>query len=181
MACCCCCCYSAREHGAGFRHRSGCSRLWSVFRCDGYHRPVSSLIDACDACDACSQHPQRWPFFSVFLSFTFYSVFFSRRQVAGPGDTVLDCTAGNGHDSLELAKTIALKDGLGSLYIMDIQASAFTSCDHRWALPAGVWVAIGENWFVSNGSEVDSSTSSGLGRPSTHTGFGDFRASPPCP
>lgn len=47
-----------------------------------------------------------------------------RRQVAGPGDTVLDCTAGNGYDSLELAKTIALKDGLGSLYIMDVQVNA---------------------------------------------------------
>ncbi|CAB1102748.1 unnamed protein product [Ectocarpus sp. CCAP 1310/34] len=44
------------------------------------------------------------------------------RQVAGPGDTVLDCTAGNGHDSLELAKIVALKDGVGSLYIMDERA-----------------------------------------------------------
>lgn len=51
---------------------------------------------------------------------------FFRRQVAGPGDTVLDCTAGNGHDSLELAKTIALKDGLGSLYAMDVQARALS-------------------------------------------------------
>lgn len=49
---------------------------------------------------------------------------FSRRQVAGPGDTVLDCTAGNGYDSLEMAKIVALGDGVGKLYVMDVQASA---------------------------------------------------------
>eukprot|EP00903_Cladosiphon_okamuranus_P016720 g15412.t1 len=53
------------------------------------------------------------------------------RQVAGPGDTVLDCTAGNGHDSLELAKTIALKDGVGSLYIMDVQERALDATRER--------------------------------------------------
>eukprot|EP00752_Nemacystus_decipiens_P001247 g1246.t1 len=53
------------------------------------------------------------------------------RQVAGPGDTVIDCTAGNGHDSLELAKTIALKDGLGSLYIMDVQERALDATRER--------------------------------------------------
>lgn len=41
--------------------------------------------------------------------------------MAGPGDTVLDCTAGNGHDSLELAQIVALKDGVGKLYCIDIQ------------------------------------------------------------
>ena len=51
---------------------------------------------------------------------------FSRRQVAGPGDTVLDCTAGNGYDSLEMAKIVALGDGVGKLYVMDIQASTRT-------------------------------------------------------
>ncbi|CAM9176309.1 unnamed protein product, partial [Ectocarpus fasciculatus] len=53
------------------------------------------------------------------------------RQVAGPGDTVLDCTAGNGHDSLELAKIVALKDGVGSLYIMDVQASLLRADEER--------------------------------------------------
>ena len=43
--------------------------------------------------------------------------------MAGPGDTVVDCTAGNGHDTLELAKIVALNDGVGKLYVMDIQAS----------------------------------------------------------
>ncbi|CAM9884756.1 unnamed protein product, partial [Scytosiphon promiscuus] len=53
------------------------------------------------------------------------------RQVAGPGDTVIDCTAGNGYDSLELAKTIALKDGLGSLYIVDVQERALEATRER--------------------------------------------------
>lgn len=44
--------------------------------------------------------------------------------MAGPGDTVLDCTAGNGHDTLELAKIVALKDGMGKLYAMDVQVCA---------------------------------------------------------
>ncbi|CAN0022771.1 unnamed protein product [Ectocarpus sp. 4 AP-2014] len=53
------------------------------------------------------------------------------RQVAGPGDTVLDCTAGNGHDSLELAKIVALKDGVGSLYVMDVQASLLRAAEEQ--------------------------------------------------
>ncbi|CBN76462.1 methylase-related [Ectocarpus siliculosus] len=53
------------------------------------------------------------------------------RQVAGPGDTVLDCTAGNGHDSLELAKIVALKDGVGSLYVMDVQERAIEATRER--------------------------------------------------
>ncbi|CAM9184177.1 unnamed protein product [Pylaiella littoralis] len=53
------------------------------------------------------------------------------RQVAGPGDTVLDCTAGNGHDSLALGKAVALKDGLGSLYVMDVQERALEATRER--------------------------------------------------
>lgn len=37
---------------------------------------------------------------------------------------MVDCTAGNGHDSLELAKIVALKDGVGKMYSIDVQASA---------------------------------------------------------
>lgn len=66
--------------------------------------------------------------------------FLSRRQVAGPGDTVLDCTAGNGHDSLELARIVALKDGVGSLYIMDVQASLLRAGEVGGSLP---WVCRG--------------------------------------
>lgn len=43
--------------------------------------------------------------------------------MAGPGDTVVDCTAGNGHDSLELAKIVAINDGIGSLFCIDVQVS----------------------------------------------------------
>ena len=39
----------------------------------------------------------------------------------------MDCTAGNGYDSLEMAKIVALGDGVGKLYVMDIQASTRTA------------------------------------------------------
>lgn len=46
---------------------------------------------------------------------------------------MLDCTAGNGHDSLELAKIVALNDGVGKLYVMDVQANtSFYVCAFVW-------------------------------------------------
>lgn len=48
----------------------------------------------------------------------------TREQVAGPGDIAVDCTAGNGHDSLALGRMVGLKDGLGKLYCIDIQVRA---------------------------------------------------------
>lgn len=47
----------------------------------------------------------------------------ARRQVAGSGDTVVDCTAGNGHDTVELARIVGLADGVGKLYCIDIQVT----------------------------------------------------------
>lgn len=44
---------------------------------------------------------------------------------------MLDCTAGNGYDSLEMAKIVALGDGVGKLYVMDVQAS--TQADWMFA------------------------------------------------
>lgn len=111
--------------------------------------------------------------YAFFFSFIVYNVV-SRRQVAGPGDTVLDCTAGNGHDSLELAKTIALKDGVGSLYIMDIQASALNSCQ-RNGHATGVWLLMGESRLVRV-LRSDATKSRTVGRSSTYIRCGDFWA-----
>jgi ubiquinone/menaquinone biosynthesis C-methylase UbiE len=40
------------------------------------------------------------------------------------GDTVIDATCGNGHDTLALVKMVADKSGKGRVYGMDIQQSA---------------------------------------------------------
>ena len=44
-------------------------------------------------------------------------------QLVEPGDTVIDATCGNGHDTLILS-TLALKEGLGTVYAFDIQEMA---------------------------------------------------------
>jgi hypothetical protein len=45
------------------------------------------------------------------------------QQCILPGDTVVDATAGNGHDSIVLAN-LALKNGTGTLHVIDIQKKA---------------------------------------------------------
>lgn len=45
------------------------------------------------------------------------------KQIIGPGDTVIDATCGNGHDTLFLA-ILALTDCSGELYAFDIQPQA---------------------------------------------------------
>lgn len=44
-----------------------------------------------------------------------------------PGDTVVDATCGNGHDTLVLAK-LALTDETGNVFAMDLQPVAIESC-----------------------------------------------------
>lgn len=45
------------------------------------------------------------------------------KEVVKPGDTVIDATCGNGHDTLFLAK-IALTDNSGHVFALDIQKTA---------------------------------------------------------
>lgn len=45
------------------------------------------------------------------------------KQLVSPGDTVVDATCGNGHDALLLAQ-LALKEPLGSVWLLDIQSTA---------------------------------------------------------
>lgn len=48
------------------------------------------------------------------------------RQLLKPGDTVIDATCGNGHDSLVLAQLV-LQDGQGRLYAIDVQSEAIVA------------------------------------------------------
>lgn len=45
------------------------------------------------------------------------------KQLVSPGDTVVDATCGNGYDALLLAQ-LALKEPLGSVWLLDIQSTA---------------------------------------------------------
>ncbi len=45
------------------------------------------------------------------------------QEILAPGDIAVDATCGNGHDTLFLSK-LMLKDGLGKVITMDIQAAA---------------------------------------------------------
>ena len=53
-----------------------------------------------------------------------------QRQVLRPGDTAVDCTVGNGHDTCFLAE---LAGSAGRVYAFDIQASAIESTAERLA------------------------------------------------
>jgi len=50
------------------------------------------------------------------------------RQFVSPGDTVIDATAGNGHDTLFLAE---LTGANGTVYAIDVQANACEACLRR--------------------------------------------------
>lgn len=52
------------------------------------------------------------------------------QKIVQPGDTVIDATAGNGHDSLFLAG-LALNDPAGRLIAFDIQKSALENTKER--------------------------------------------------
>ncbi|CAM9855934.1 unnamed protein product [Discosporangium mesarthrocarpum] len=58
-------------------------------------------------------------------------------NVAGPGDTVVDCTAGNGHDSLALGKIVGLADGVGEMYCLDKKDAAIEATRSRLSQELG--------------------------------------------
>ena len=45
-------------------------------------------------------------------------------EYISPGDTVVDCTMGNGYDTLSLAEAVGCADGRGAVYAFDIQQEA---------------------------------------------------------
>ncbi|KAJ4763734.1 S-adenosyl-L-methionine-dependent methyltransferases superfamily protein [Rhynchospora pubera] len=49
------------------------------------------------------------------------------KKIVWKGDTVIDATCGNGHDTLALVKLVADKSGKGRVYGIDIQQSAIDS------------------------------------------------------
>lgn len=49
------------------------------------------------------------------------------RRVLRPGDTVIDATCGNGHDTLELARMVCTDEGLGYVYAFDVQEDALAN------------------------------------------------------
>jgi hypothetical protein len=64
------------------------------------------------------------PFSHLDIAHTFW------QMTVKPGDTVIDATAGNGHDSLFLA-LLAIKDGAGKLIAFDIQKQAIDNTRER--------------------------------------------------
>ena len=48
-------------------------------------------------------------------------------EYISPGDTVVDCTMGNGYDTLSLAEAVGCADGRGAVYAFDIQQEAVDS------------------------------------------------------
>ena len=46
------------------------------------------------------------------------------KHVVQKGDTVIDATCGNGHDTLAMLKMVADESGKGSVYGLDIQEAA---------------------------------------------------------
>lgn len=55
---------------------------------------------------------------------------------------MVDCTAGNGYDTLELAKIVALNDGQGKIYALDVQASARKRKAVQWRLFSCVYSCV---------------------------------------
>lgn len=70
--------------------------------------------------------------FHFFLDYSFHQLrnlllFRVWKNVVHRGDTVIDATCGNGHDTLALVKMVADKFGKGLVYGLDIQQSAIDS------------------------------------------------------
>lgn len=49
------------------------------------------------------------------------------RKVVRPGDTVIDATCGNGHDTLELARLVCADNAPGYVYAFDVQEDALAN------------------------------------------------------
>jgi SAM-dependent methyltransferase len=52
-------------------------------------------------------------------------------EIVAPGDTLIDATCGNGHDSLYLAKLLSQQENRGRLYCIDLQGEAVASTRKR--------------------------------------------------
>lgn len=61
---------------------------------------------------------------SFFVHFVILCLISVWRSLVQKGDTVVDATCGNGHDTLALLKMVANGSGRGCVYGMDIQQSA---------------------------------------------------------
>ena len=65
------------------------------------------------------------------------------KSVVRPGDTVIDATCGNGHDSTQLAK-LALTPSAGKVYCIDIQSEATTSTRNKFLSDPALSVFLSE-------------------------------------
>lgn len=65
----------------------------------------------------------------ILFCFFFFCQLLDRvwRNIIRKGDTVVDATCGNGHDTLAMLKLVANDSGKGCVYGMDIQDSALES------------------------------------------------------
>ncbi|CAK9199528.1 unnamed protein product [Sphagnum troendelagicum] len=52
------------------------------------------------------------------------------RRVVKPGDTVVDATCGNGHDTLVLTNMVCIPEVLGSVYALDVQEDALANTSY---------------------------------------------------
>lgn len=52
------------------------------------------------------------------------------RKVVRPGDTVIDATCGNGHDTLELVKLVCADKAPGYVYAFDVQEDALANSSY---------------------------------------------------
>lgn len=52
------------------------------------------------------------------------------KKVVRPGDTVIDATCGNGHDTLELAKLVCADNAPGYVYAFDVQEDALANSSY---------------------------------------------------
>lgn len=52
------------------------------------------------------------------------------RRVVKPGDTVVDATCGNGHDTLVLTNMVCIPEALGSVYALDVQEDALANTSY---------------------------------------------------
>ena len=52
------------------------------------------------------------------------------RKVVRPGDSVIDATCGNGHDTLELVRMVCTGNASGYVYAFDIQEDALANSSY---------------------------------------------------
>ncbi len=52
------------------------------------------------------------------------------KRVVKPGDTVVDATCGNGHDTLVLTNMVCIPEVLGSVYALDVQEDGLANTSY---------------------------------------------------